>query len=186
MGTERRMEACPSGFSILIEASHWHRLVFDLPRRLGGSKSSKYIWLESTSSAHDHTQIAERESCPLCSVNIWTTSAVLSVLTAVSIQSSWPWLEGQCGSSVLPRSSGPPHHTHTHMQTFQRRVSATSEVGLFCVYSALYLAVNVHTTHIKVSLYVCDIWPGTVYEKYKSFDFDSLVLLHQDYWGRMI
>lgn len=83
------MGARPSGFSILIVASQWHRLVFELPRRLCGPKSSKYIWLKSPSSAHDHIQTAERESCPLCSVNIWATSAVLFVLMAVSIQ-SWP------------------------------------------------------------------------------------------------
>lgn len=75
--------------------------------------------VKSTSSAcmHARTHTAEKESCPLCSVNTWATSAVLFVLTGVSIR-SWPWLEGQWGSSV-PFLSGPLTHTktQTHLLT---------------------------------------------------------------------
>lgn len=79
------------------------------------------------------THTAERESCPLCSVNIWATSAVLLELTAVSIavMALSGGSLGRGGGSVSPPPSDTHPHTRVHtLVKYNVSLSPTRQVTL--------------------------------------------------------
>lgn len=111
------MGAHPTGFSILV----WHFSGIDLclnsPDTSVAQNQANVFGLKALKALHMTTHMAKRESCPLCSVNIWATSAVLQ-LTIVNI--AVVALSGGSlgGALFLPRPlTHIPTHVRTHLQS---------------------------------------------------------------------